>query len=78
MPTVIFGYIVLMHTPTETDFKIDPLALAEDLGLRLVTAGHIREINWTATTELADPTPFLQGGELVLTTGMNIDRKSVV
>lgn len=73
MATVFLDYVVPMHNPAEIDFKIDPLALAEDLGLRLVTAGHVREINWTATTELSDPTPFLQGGELVLTTGMSID-----
>jgi purine catabolism regulator len=28
------------------------------------------EVRWVATSELADPTPFLEGGELLLTTGI--------
>src|SRR3982750_4618843 len=43
------------------------------LGLRLVegsTAAVKRLVRWVAVTELADPRPFLSGGELVLTTGL--------
>ena len=29
-----------------------------------------REVSWVATTELTDPAPFLRGGELVCTTGL--------
>ncbi len=29
-------------------------------------------VRWVAVSELADPTPFLEGGELVLTTGMRL------
>ncbi|RJL21705.1 PucR family transcriptional regulator [Bailinhaonella thermotolerans] len=29
-----------------------------------------RPVRWVAVSELADPTPFLEGGELLLTTGM--------
>ncbi len=29
------------------------------------------EVRWVATSELADPTPFLEGGEILLTTGLN-------
>lgn len=43
------------------------------LGLRALSS-HCREgdrpITWVSTTELPDPTSFLRGGELVLTTGM--------
>lgn len=28
-------------------------------------------VGWVATSELADPTPFLEGGEVLLTTGLN-------
>jgi PucR family transcriptional regulator, purine catabolism regulatory protein len=28
-------------------------------------------VRWVATSELADPTPFLEGGEVLLTTGLN-------
>ncbi|PZG20531.1 PucR family transcriptional regulator, partial [Spongiactinospora gelatinilytica] len=31
-----------------------------------------RPVRWVAVSELEDPTPFLEGGELVLTTGMRI------
>ncbi|MDQ3164003.1 MAG: PucR family transcriptional regulator ligand-binding domain-containing protein, partial [Actinomycetota bacterium] len=46
--------------------------LSEEMGLSLV-AGHsaaCAPIRWVHITELADPTPWLSGGELVLTTGM--------
>ena len=47
------------------------------LGLRLRTtegaAGDTgREVRWVHTTELNDPAPFLEGGELLLTTGMRL------
>ncbi|MEV0596348.1 PucR family transcriptional regulator [Nonomuraea cavernae] len=32
-----------------------------------------RPVRWVASTELVDPTPFLRGGELLLTTGAFID-----
>ncbi|TQF06194.1 PucR family transcriptional regulator [Kitasatospora acidiphila] len=42
------------------------------LGLRLRTgaAGADRIVRWVAVTELADPTPWMTGGELILTTGL--------
>ena len=41
------------------------------LDLRVVVDGALdRPIRWVHTTELADPTPYLQGGELILTTGV--------
>jgi PucR family transcriptional regulator, purine catabolism regulatory protein len=44
----------------------------DGLGLELVagTAGADREIRWVASTEIADPRPFLRGGEVLLTTGL--------
>ncbi|MBM2623675.1 PucR family transcriptional regulator ligand-binding domain-containing protein [Actinoplanes sp. LDG1-06] len=45
-----------------------------DLGLRLVDgepAALNQPVRWCAVTELADPRPFLSGGELVLTTGLS-------
>ncbi|MFT4087050.1 MAG: PucR family transcriptional regulator ligand-binding domain-containing protein [Gordonia sp. (in: high G+C Gram-positive bacteria)] len=43
-----------------------------DLGLRLLTpdVSAAPEIDFVVTTELADPTPWLSGGEMVLTTGL--------
>ncbi|MGY1810088.1 PucR family transcriptional regulator [Blastococcus sp. SYSU D00669] len=42
------------------------------LGLRLLTEGAPvdRPLSWVHVSELADPAPFLQGGELLLTTGL--------
>jgi len=45
-----------------------------ELSLRLAggePAALNRAVRWVAVTELADPRPFLSGGELVLTTGLS-------
>jgi len=44
------------------------------LGLRLVAGAGLRQrpVRWVAVSELEDPTPFLEGGELLLTTGMRL------
>ena len=51
----------------------DLLALP-GLGLTVVAgeAGLDRRIRWAHTSELQDPTPWLTGGELLLTTGMGL------
>ena len=36
----------------------------------LVEAGGDPAVRWVAVSELTDPTPFLEGGEIVLTTGL--------
>src|ERR1043166_2999230 len=50
-------------------------SLVSDCGLELVagTAGAERAIRWVHITELEDPTPWLSGGELMLTTGIPFD-----
>ena len=50
-------------------------ALTEEIGLELA-AGDGRAdapVRWVHITELSDPTPWLSGGELLLTTGMQLD-----
>lgn len=44
------------------------------LGLRRLAGpeGRDREVRWVAVSELEDPRPFLEGGELLLTTGMRL------
>src|SRR5437763_15579011 len=44
------------------------------MGLRLLSGeeGASAPIRWVHATELADPTPWLSGGELILTTGMQL------
>lgn len=54
---------------------IASLLADKSLNLRLLTQGGTagdttREVRWVHTTELNDPAPFLEGGELLLTTGM--------
>jgi purine catabolism regulator len=53
--------------PTIGDLLADP-----HLGLRLLAAqgANHREIRWAHATELADPTEFIEGGELLLLTGV--------
>lgn len=48
------------------------LLAEETLSLRLCAgaAGLDRVVRWVAVTELADPTPWMEGGELILTTGL--------
>lgn len=50
------------------------LTQVQSLGLTLVAgaAAADRDIAWAHAIELADPTPYLTGGELVMTTGINI------
>jgi PucR family transcriptional regulator, purine catabolism regulatory protein len=50
------------------------LAQQPDLGLSLVAGrdNGDRTIAWAHAIELVDPTPYLSGGELVMTTGMNV------
>jgi purine catabolism regulator len=44
------------------------------LGLRVLAAEEATSVavSWVAVSELVDPTPFLEGGELLLTTGMRL------
>jgi purine catabolism regulatory family protein/PucR-like helix-turn-helix protein/diguanylate cyclase with GGDEF domain len=51
--------------------RVSELLAVPSLDLRVVVGGDLeRIIRWVHTTELADPTRYLQGGELILTTGV--------
>lgn len=45
-----------------------------DLGITLITGSRRLDddVRWVATNEHPDPTPFLQAGDLLLTTGINL------
>lgn len=49
-------------------------SLLDELGLEPAADGGSseRQIRWVHISELEDPTPFLTGGELLLTTGINL------
>jgi PucR family transcriptional regulator, purine catabolism regulatory protein len=54
-------------------------SLIAELGLELAS-GHDAaraHVRWVHSTELADPTPWLRGGELLLTTGIQLDSPKV-
>jgi purine catabolism regulator len=48
--------------------------LVEEMGLDLIAGreGAAAPIRWVHASELPDPTPWLSGGELILTTGMQL------
>src|SRR6201991_17228 len=50
-------------------------ALLRELELEIAAgeAGLDRAVRWVHISELADPTPWLSGGELLLTTGMQLE-----
>jgi purine catabolism regulator len=52
---------------TVTDLLADPRL---ELRLHTSEARVDRPLSWVHVSELADPTPFLEGGELLLTTGL--------
>ena len=53
--------------------------LLRDLEVRLLAgeAGLDNTVRWVHISEIVDPTPWLSGGELLLTTGLQLDRPEV-
>src|SRR5687767_15777220 len=53
--------------------------LLRDLDVRLVggEAGVDNAVRWVHISEIVDPTPWLSGGELLLTTGLQLERADV-
>jgi purine catabolism regulator len=54
-------------------------SLIEELGLELVSGHESAKaaVRWVHSTELPDPTPWLRGGELLLTTGLQLTGATV-
>jgi PucR family transcriptional regulator, purine catabolism regulatory protein len=52
--------------------------LLEEIGLSLATGERVADapIRWVHISELLDPTPWLSGGELLLTTGIQLQTES--
>ena len=58
--------------------RVRDITALTELGL-VVHAGAAyldQQMRWVAVSELEDPAPFLEGGELLLTTGMRLPQKS--
>lgn len=64
-----------MYTLEKMPITIRDLLDLEGLGLKLVAGdkGIDSPIRWAHISELQDPTPWLSGGELLLTTGMGLE-----
>ncbi|MEU1630025.1 PucR family transcriptional regulator [Streptomyces sp. NPDC020096] len=60
-------------TPPTTAVPLSSLLLRADLGLRQVAGPPADEVSvyWVHTSEMADPVPYLLGGELLLTAGVH-------
>lgn len=53
--------------------RLSEVLAAADLDLKLVTSSGVDpEIRWVSTTELIDLSDYLEGGEIVLTTGLSL------
>ena len=63
-----------MYNLEKMSVTIRDLVEIKDLRLTVVggAAGLDRPIRWVHTSELSDPTPWLSGGEMLLTTGMGL------
>jgi purine catabolism regulator len=58
---------------------VEDIAAMPELSLRVAAGseGLRNQVSWLHVSELADPTPFLEGGELLLTTGLGIGASGV-
>jgi purine catabolism regulator len=66
--------VLVLYTLEKMPITVRDLLELPGLGLTVV-AGHEgldRAIRWAHISELQDPTPWLSGGELLLTTGMDL------
>ena len=61
-------------SPRSAGLTVENILRQQELRLELVagSAGVRREVTWVHIIEVEDPTPFLNGGELVLTTGLGV------
>ncbi|MES4891450.1 helix-turn-helix domain-containing protein [Streptomyces sp. NPDC096012] len=60
--------------PPTPPIPLSALLAREDLGLRQIAGPTDRDtvIHWAHTSEMADPYPYLLGGELLLTAGVHV------
>ncbi|MFE6712289.1 PucR family transcriptional regulator ligand-binding domain-containing protein [Streptomyces sp. NPDC057695] len=57
-------------TPPAPPVPLTALLARRDLGLRLLAGPEDVPIHWVHTSEMADPYPYLLGGELLMTAGV--------
>lgn len=59
-------------TPPAPPVPLAALLARRDLGLRLLTGSGDVPLHWVHTSEMADPYPYLLGGELLMTAGVQL------
>ncbi|MGW0120252.1 PucR family transcriptional regulator ligand-binding domain-containing protein [Streptomyces sp. NPDC003327] len=59
-------------TPPAPPVPLAALLARRDLGLRLLAGPGDASLHWVHTSEMADPYPYLLGGELLLTAGVQL------
>ncbi|MFG3494270.1 PucR family transcriptional regulator [Streptomyces sp. NPDC047928] len=58
--------------PFAPPIALSALLALDELGLRLVTGDPGTDVHWVHTSEMADPYPYLLGGELLMTAGVQL------
>ena len=60
--------------PPHRMLTVEEITAIPGLDLQVASggAGLTREVGWVHVSELGDPTPFLEGGEFLLTTGLGV------
>ncbi|MEU7116056.1 PucR family transcriptional regulator [Streptomyces sp. NPDC046182] len=61
-----------MPTPPAPPVSLAALLSRRDLGLRLLAGPPDAAVHWVHTSEMADPYPYLLGGELLMTAGVQL------
>ncbi|MFH9722271.1 PucR family transcriptional regulator [Streptomyces sp. NPDC017254] len=59
-----------VSTPPAPPVSLTALLARRDLGLRLLAGPEDVSVHWVHTSEMADPYPYLLGGELLMTAGV--------
>ncbi|MFJ7126431.1 PucR family transcriptional regulator ligand-binding domain-containing protein [Streptomyces sp. NPDC098101] len=59
-------------TPPAPPVPLAALLARRDLGLRLLAGPGEASLHWVHTSEMADPYPYLLGGELLMTAGVQL------
>ncbi|MEU8518017.1 PucR family transcriptional regulator [Streptomyces sp. NBC_01216] len=61
-----------ISTPPAPPVALGALLERGDLGLRLLTGPRDTSLHWVHTSEMSDPYPYLLGGELLMTAGVQL------
>src|SRR5690348_10127445 len=68
--------VSLGRVPQDGVIRVEDLLRSPALQLRLIAGevGTARRVAWAHVSELEDPTPWLFGSEMIMTTGIGVPR----